>query len=86
MLMKYFAKSFEKLCGIVAVLILLISVAFGIVAGMFIADYIGYINGAMRLLIITGITIFNIFIAYIFDVLIFGFYAQIIEIRKSVQK
>lgn len=86
MLMKYFAKSFEKLCGVVAVIIILLSIAFGIIAGLYIADYIGFYNGFMRVLVVTGITIFNLFLGYVFDVLLFGFYAQIVEIRKSLQK
>lgn len=86
MLMKYFAKSFEKLCGVVAIIVSILFIGLGASLGVYLAKYIGYNDGSMFALITIGITLLSAFIAYIFNVLVFGFFAQIVEIKNELKK
>lgn len=85
--MNNFAKSFEKLCGVVAVIIILLNGVLGYFTGSAMNDYLDIYGGSdLYVWVIIGFVILFCAIGYVFDVLLFGFYAQIVEIKNELKK
>lgn len=84
-LIKHLSKAFESLCDGLAIANLILMAGIGFFAGFFggaaldfeLAGCIGFGVGGV---------IIGLIIGYIVDVLTFGLYAQIIEIRKQLEK
>lgn len=85
-MLKFLSNSFERMCTILAWLNLIIWTVIGACSGYFIATSIITVSGALIAFVTIGIAIGGAFIGLIGDTLVFGFFAQVIEIKKAVQK
>ena len=81
-MLKLCTKFFEEICSIVAVIFILDFVALGAFFGHYVGEYLS-INPVLCA-VIFGIVGF--ILGFFFDVLTFGFIAQVIEIRKHLER
>lgn len=83
-MIKHLSKAFENLCDILAILNLIIMAGIGSIIGIIIG--LKYFTPAFAIPIFgIGGMLIGLLIAYIHDVVVFGFFAQIIEIRKKLE-
>lgn len=83
-MIKHLSKAFENLCDILAILNLLFMAGIGAILGIVIG--LKYFTPAFAIPVFgIGGLLIGLLIAYIQDILIFGFFAQIIEIRKKLE-
>lgn len=83
-MIKHLSKAFETLCDILAILNLILMAGVGAISGIVIGLKYFTPSFAIPVFGIGGLLI-GLLIAYIQDVLVFGFFAQVIEIRKKLE-
>ena len=81
-MLKFFAKCFEAVCCIAAVINFILFGTAGGVLGYYLADYVIYENH-IPYAILLGIA--GIAVAFFINVFTFGFIAQITEIRRNLE-
>lgn len=84
-MIKHLTKAFESLCDGLAIANLILMTAAGFFAGFLISANF-YLGLGVGIAIGCGGALIGLILAYIFDVVVFGFMAQIIEIRKLLEK
>ncbi len=82
-MLKFFAKMYEKICVISAVLNFLLFGVLGAFGGYYFGEMVIYRNETQYAVI--GLLL-GLIIALFVNVMLFGFIAQIVEIRKSLEK
>lgn len=89
MFMELYASAFEKVCEVVSVLFIVVAMTFGFVFGYgFIPTVIDSLYNDFTLRIIVGLLFLFLctIITILFNIVIFGFIAQITEIKKQLKK
>lgn len=87
MLMKFYAWSFEKVCTVASVLILILGMIAGFVVGYgFIADLLNLWKQEEQIAVGVGFLLGGAALAMMFNIIVFGFIAQITEIKKSLDE
>ena len=81
-MLKLFAKVFDTICTITAIIIIIGFIALGAFFGNYVGNYLG--ENEIIYSIILGFVGF--IIGFFFDVITFGFIAQVSEIRKELEK
>lgn len=83
-MIKHLSKAFESLCDILAIVNLLISSAIFFLAAFIITRYFTW--DTTKALIFGGLgACLGLLIGYVADIITFGLFAQIIEIRKLLE-
>lgn len=83
-MLKFFASCFDAICCIGAILNLLIFGGIGAFGGYTLAEDVIYANNDIIWIFLLAIA--GIAIGFFVDIFVFGFLAQITEIRKNVEK
>ena len=81
-MLKLFAKCFEAVCRILAVINFILFGSLGVFLGYYLAEHVIYEN-PIPYTIILGIA--GIAVAFLVNVFTFGFVAQITEIRRNLE-
>lgn len=82
-MLKFFAKCYESICSVLAFInFILLGIAFAIL-GYYLGDDVFYLNPVICS-VIGGIV--GVSIAFFSNVLVFGFIAQISDIRNSLEE
>lgn len=84
-MIKHLSKAFESLCDGLAIANLILMSGIGFFVGFLVGSSLDFEIGGCIGIGCAGVIV-GLIIAYIIDVLIFGLYAQIIEIRKQLEK
>lgn len=84
-MIKHLSKAFESLCDGLAIANLILMGGLGVLVGIIIG--LKYFDPALAIpLFGIGGLLLGLLIGYIQDVLIFGFFSQIIQIRKKLEE
>ena len=85
-MLNFLSKCFEKVCVIAAILVLIAFAASGALAGYSIASGSFYPDEAAFILIVIAGVVIGLLLGFMTDTLTFGLYAQIIQIRKGIDR
>ena len=81
-MIKFFAKFYEEICTLLAIIVLLVFIAAGAYFGHYLGDYLDMTPSTCA--VILGLVGF--IVGLLLDFFTFGFIAQIIEIKKHLER